>query len=158
VQDLSETNFEDAEQAEYGVPGVLLIGEIGCRGKIVIAVRKFLEILGGADDPDPMVETSLYSYQVVVRGVGRDKGSVFRWDNDHPYWLHPGHPDPHHKHLFDWRTGDELKDPPTYSPQWVGADDWPHLNEVIEQARNWYHANSAELPYPNGFPTLNRPR
>jgi hypothetical protein len=140
------TRFRDAHEWEYGTPGIVLQGGIACLGNLVLSVKKFLEILGEPDD-DPMVETRVYKYNLSVRG----HNNVFRYDNEHPYWIHPGHPDPHHKHLFDWRTGRELKPP---SPVWIGASDWPHLNRVIEETREWYYLNRHMLPDPDAFPSV----
>jgi hypothetical protein len=126
--------------------GILLQGGIACRGNLVISVKKFLEILSRQDDLDPWVETRVYKYNVSVRGLG----NVFRYDNEHPYWIYPEHHDPHHKHIFDWRAGAELPD----SPVWVGANDWPHLNAVIEETRGWYYNNRDALPDPDAFPSV----
>jgi hypothetical protein len=79
-----------------------LRGQIACKGRIVIAVSKILEILVGDDNPD--VQTTMYAYNVSLHGAG----NLFRYDNQHPEKLYEGHADPHHKHEFDWRTGDEL--------------------------------------------------
>jgi hypothetical protein len=40
------------------------------------------------------------------------------------------------------------------SPFWVGTSGWPHLNDVIDEAREWYFANRYVLPNPDGFPRL----
>jgi len=123
------TRFRPAREDEYGTPGIVLQGGIACLGNLVLTVNKFLEILSRPDDDHPLVETRIYKYNLSVRG----HDTVFRYDNEHPWLLHPGHPDPHHKHLFDWRVGREIKPP---SPVWVGVNDWPHLNRVIEEARD----------------------
>lgn len=141
------TAFRPARQDQYGAPGIVLQGGIACLGNLVLTVKKFLEILSTPTDDDPWVETRVYKYNVSVRG----HNNVFRYDNEHPYWLYPGHHDPHHKHLFDWRSGQELRPP---SPVWVGASDWPHLNRVVEDAREWYYANRHLLPEPDAFPSV----
>jgi hypothetical protein len=140
------TDFTSAPEDEYVTAGILLAGEIGCRGRIVIAVRKFLEIVEPSDG-DAVVETRIYRYNVSIRG----SGNIFRYDNGHPHTLYPDHHDPHHKHLFDWQTGEELPD----SPVWVGRDRWPHLSGVIDEARDWYLSNRSALPDPDAFPELN---
>lgn len=145
------TKFRDARADEYRTPGIVLQGGIACLGNIVLTVRKFLEILDGPRD-NPEVETRIYSYNVSVRGYD----TIFRYDNEHgELFLHPGHPDPHHKHLFDWRAGKELKPP---SPVWVGANNWLHLDRVIEEAREWYWLNRDALPEPDAFPSVDSAR
>jgi hypothetical protein len=52
-----------------------------------------------------------YAYTASVSGYG----NIFRYDANHG---REGHPDNHHRHDFDWRTGDEVAD----SPQWKGVD------------------------------------
>jgi hypothetical protein len=141
------TRFRPAREDEYGTPGIVLQGGIACIGNLVLTVNKFLEILSRPDDDIPIVETRLYKYNLSVRGYD----TVFRYDNEHPWLLHPGHPDPHHKHLFDWRAKREIKPP---SPVWVGANNWPHLDRVIEDAREWYFLNRHLLPEPDTFPSV----
>jgi len=120
--------LRSAPEGAYDRPSVLLEGEIGCRGQIVITVRKRLEILERLDG-DAIVETRSYSYNVSLRG----EDNVFRYDNGHPDFLYPGHRDAHHKHVYDLQTGEEVSG----SPIWVGADGWPHLSDVIDEARDW---------------------
>jgi Family of unknown function (DUF6516) len=142
------TRFREAYQGEYGTPGIVLQGGIACLGNLVLTVKKFLEILSDPQDDNPTVETRIYKYNLSVRGYS----TVFRYDNEHgDLFLHPGHPDPHHKHVFDWQAGTELKPP---SPVWVGANNWPHLDRVIEEAREWYYLNRGELPDPDSFPSV----
>jgi hypothetical protein len=142
-----KTRFREAHQDEYGVPGVVLQGGIACLGNLVLTVNKFLEILSSLADDNPLVETRYYRYNLSVRS----HDNVFRYDNDHPDWLYPGHRDPHHKHLFDWRVGNELRPD---SPKWIGADNWPHLSGVIDEAQQWYYANMHLLPEPHAFPDV----
>ncbi|HQU43071.1 MAG TPA: DUF6516 family protein [Pirellulales bacterium] len=127
----------------FGRRHFLMQGEIACRGNIVIAVDKMLEACDR--EPDPLVQTVLYSYNVYVKG----KWNVFRYDNQHPGWRYPGHNDEHHCHVFDWGTGNELPG----SPKWIGAAGWPTLGEVIDEARNWHADNYARLPDPEQFVT-----
>lgn len=129
---------------EFEGSGVLVIeGEISCLGDIVIRVEKYLDVLE-EDTPDPLVRTYSYSYNASVRG----HGNVVRYDNLHP---HEGHPDEHHKHDFDWRTGDELA---PVSPRWVGVAGWPTLSEFIEEVMGWYYRHLDELPNPNAYGSL----
>jgi len=69
-----------------------------------------------------------------------------RYDNWHP---HGGHPDEHHKHDFDWRTGQE-----PYSPRWIGVAGWPTLSEFIEEVMGWYYRNITGLPHPDAYGEL----
>ncbi|HEX7380250.1 MAG TPA: DUF6516 family protein [Pirellulales bacterium] len=121
----------------------LLEGEIGCQGRIVIGARKILECVSVPGRPIE-VQTLVYAYNVSVRGHNK----IFRYDNQHASWRYPGHRDEHHKHLFDWRTGDELAE----SPLWMGVDGWPTLHEVVDEARDWHAANRAALDAPDDFP------
>jgi hypothetical protein len=112
-------------------------GEIACQGNIVITVYKILDIVVSGEVPE--VRTSRYSYNVRVLG----KHNVFRYDNCH---AHQGHPDEHHKDVFDFVTGDRV------DSQWVGEQGWPTLGEVIEEARSWWSDNRDKLPCPDCYP------
>ena len=142
-----KTKFREARADEYHTPGIVLQGGIACLGNLVLTVSKFLEILSNPEDENPLLETRFYRYNLSVRGYD----NVFRYDNDHPDWLYPGHRDPHHKHMFDWRNGKELR---PRSPEWVGATNWPHLNAVIDEAQQWYYANHHLLPEPDAVPDV----
>lgn len=116
-----------------------LFGEISCLGNIVISVEKFIEIVGTStgNESNPLVKTSKYAYNAFVRGAN----NIFRYDNldDDPVFR--GHPDCHHKHIFDWQTGQELKG----SPEWIGEGLWPTLGQVIQEASDWYSENLESL-------------
>ena len=71
------------------------------------------------------VETRTYEYNVCIEG----QGNIFRYDNQHEDFLYPGHSDPHHRHTFLWPENEEASD----SPQWIGANNWPTLAEVIKR-------------------------
>lgn len=114
-------------------------GEISCLGDMVIRVEKYLRVLE-EDSPDPLVQTYSYSYNASLRTFG----NVMRYDNLHP---HEGHRDSHHKHDFDWRTGEEFP----YSPRWVGTTGWPTLSEFIEEIVGWYYRHQNELPNPDSY-------
>lgn len=123
---------------------LILSGEIGCKGGIVVRVEKELEYVDAPDGEMPSVQTVMYCYNVSVQGVG----NVFRYDNQHPEYLRPGHSDPHHKHLFNWKTNDELSD----SPVWIGAANWPTLGQVIHEVVDWHAQNYSDLDNPDGYP------
>lgn len=125
--------------------GILLKGEIGCRGNIVVNVDKFIEILDGSGET-AIVQTRWYSYNVFVRGYY----NIFRYDNQDADYLRQGHLDEHHKHHFDWRIGRELHG----SPEWIGADKWPTLGNVLEEVEDWYWTHQAELPNPDSYPSV----
>jgi hypothetical protein len=97
-----------------GATGIFLSGEVACKGCIVVSVEKFLDVLEG-DGPAALVQTEMYTYNVFVRGGH----NILRYDNQHPEHLYQGHQDPHHKHVFDWRSGDEKEG----SPTWTGQKD-----------------------------------
>ena len=113
-------------------PGALqLTGQIACQSGVVISVEKTLNV---DSDDDPVVVTTDYTYNAHVSG----HASIVRNDNTD----HHGHPDPHHVHRYDWRTGNELAG----SPEHVGADGWPTLGEFIEAMREWCAEHHSELP------------
>jgi hypothetical protein len=127
----------------YAFGGDLLMqGEIACIGMIVVGVWKILEYTSPQGAPAE-VQTLAYSYNVSIRGMG----NLFRYDNQHADWLHYGHRDEHHKHVFNFETGDELAD----SPLWIGADRWPTLGQVLEEIRDWYGHNRERLRDQYGF-------
>lgn len=113
-------------------------GEVSCLGDVVVRVSKYLDVLE-EDSPDPLVQTFSYEYNAFRRGLG----NVLRYDNWH---AHAGHPDEHHRHGFDWRTGMELPG----SPTWVGVAGWPTLSQVIEELMGWYYRNVSDLPALHG--------
>ena len=119
-----------------------LSGEIACLGQLVVRVETFLSVIDHSTC-DPVVQTEMYSYAVGVRGVG----PVFRYDNQHPGFLRSGHADPHHRHSYDWPTPRESVD----SPEWIGADRWPTLRDVLEEARVWHSDHYGELESPDRF-------
>jgi hypothetical protein len=86
---------------------LLMQGEIACIGMIVVGVWKLLEYTHDAGC-DAKMQTVSYSYNVSIRGMN----NVFRYDNQHAEWLYPRHQDEHHRHAFDWQTGDEFRDSP----------------------------------------------
>jgi len=111
---------------------------------MVIRVEKGLRILENKG-ANSLIETSWYAYNVSIRGGH----NVFRYDNqDEDYRFRKGHSDPHHKHIFDWVTGDELE------IKWIGRNFWPKLDEVIVEAREWYWANKNRLPNSDEYPDL----
>lgn len=119
---------------------IILLGEIACRGQIVITVNKSIEIIEGSGE-NALIQTWLYEYNVSIRNYG----NVFRYDNSHSRL---GHLDNHHKHEFDWR----IKETGEGKVTWIGEDQWPTLGDVIEEAEKWYWNNYIELP--EGYPQL----
>lgn len=120
--------------------GFQLTGEIACRGNIVIRVDKTLAILDPGES-NPRVQTEYYAYNASVKG----HGTIRRYDNEH---AHPGHPDAHHRHDGDWRTGQEA------TPVHVGEQGWPTLSEFIREIAQWYDEHRDELPDPDGVPEI----
>lgn len=125
--------------------GIMLSGEIACMGNIVIAVEKFLDILSGSGD-NATVETCWYSYNASIRGYG----NIFRYDNQHEDSRRSGHLDAHHKHEFDWQTGEECPG----SPFWIGQEGWLTLGEALQEIQDWYYQNLAQLPNRDSYPDL----
>lgn len=134
---------EDTLTLESIGAGLLaMTGEIACLGGIVMRVEKYLDVLEG-ESLDAYVRTFEYKYNAFVRR----NNNILRYDNSHTY---PGHADAHHKHLYDWKTGDHI---PGF-PVWVGEEGWPTLGEVMEELRIWYWENREELPNPDDYPEL----
>src|ERR1700685_871274 len=109
---------------------VSIAGQIGCKGCIVVDVTKDLVCEGDVDDPNPLVQTTSYSYDVLIQG----HGNILRFDNFEHVPLPAGHRDRHHAHVFLW--------PPIKDADgeriWVGADNWPTLGEVLFAALEWH--------------------
>lgn len=122
-----------------------LQGEIGCLGNIVIGVDKYIDIVGGYGRTGT-VQTKWYAYNVFIR----NGYNIFRYDNQDQELFRNGHLDQHHKHLFDWRTGQEMPG----SPVWIGEEGWLNLGEVIREVSDWYWIHKNELQYPDSFPEL----
>ncbi len=139
---LCQAGFVDSDtlvvEAYATLPTVWsIIGEISCRGEIILSVNKLLECV--SDDPDPLIQTVRYSYHASVRGGG----NILRYDNHHS---RPEHLDDHHKHVFDVTTGAE-------TIEWIGADRWPTLGEVLRELFAWHSDNYESLANPEAFAT-----
>ncbi|MEL7352759.1 MAG: hypothetical protein ABG776_12530 [Cyanobacteria bacterium J06555_13] len=133
----------DSIEIEPGSGELVMRGEIGCKGGILIDVEKTLAIISGWGD-EALVETVRYKYNVSLRGLS----NILRYDNqDEDFSFRKNHADRHHKHVFDWRTGIQQR------VEWVGADNWPKLNQVIEEMREWYGEHMHELKA-QGYPAL----
>lgn len=136
---------------------LLMIGDIGCLGNILITVEKYLaiempgttpeEVLDGAHDVT--IQTISYAYHAGVRG----RGMILRYDNNHPW---PGHADNHHVHRGEWRDPDD----DAGRVSWIGEDCWPTLGDVVREVMDWYYTQRDELPEPDvyGSPLSREPR
>lgn len=136
---LYDKGFIQRDTLQWGASDgcLCLCGEIACLGNIRIKVRKQYKpsISPAGED---VVETVDYAYTASVSGYG----NIFRYDANHG---REGHPDNHHRHDFDWRTGDEVAD----SPRWIGFAKWPTLAEFIDEVHAWYDRHRDKLPEPN---------
>ena len=103
-------------------------GSLLCAGGMEIHVRKRQAVTLRAGRP--WVQTVDYSYQVLLRD-GAKAVQLFRYDNS----AHHDHPDPHHLHRYD-ANGLEIR-----PVEHVGADGWPTLGEVIEQAHERWRSS-----------------
>lgn len=142
MQGFRDRGFVQSDTLEHAFLGggfIQISGEIACSGRIVLAVNKFMEVLDG-EGLDTRVQTFQYAYNASVRG----QGNLLRYDNVH---AHPGHPNEHHRHDYDWRTGEELHG----SPFWVGEPGWPTLSQFMEEVESWYWEHREELPEPDAF-------
>jgi hypothetical protein len=107
MEALRAEGFVQGDSLEWYAGGGLLWleGEIACCGNIVINVKKALEIVDASDPDNPDVQTFLYAYNAHIRG----HGNISRYDNEH---AHPGHADAHHKHVYDWHSGEQIAGSP----------------------------------------------
>lgn len=144
MEQFYSAGFVCADTLEWSADasGLKLEGEVGCKGDIVISVFKLIAIVQ-PDDLNPTVQTFRYAYNASVRGFS----NLLRHDNAHPY---PGHPDQHHRHEFDWKTGAEASG----SPQWVGSAGWPTLGDFIQEVADWYWKHRESLPAPDAVAAL----
>lgn len=130
------------ELEDIGADLLVMSGEIACLGGLVVRVEKYLEVSEGEGD-DALVRTVEYKYNAFMRG----HNNLLRYDNSHSF---PGHEDSHHKHEYDWRTGQQF---PGF-PEWVGEHRWPTLGQVLEELEQWYWKNREDLSEPEAYPEL----
>lgn len=71
------------------------------------------------------VRTRKYAYHATIAVDGRKRG-ILRYDNHHS---HPRHPDAHHRHIRDDAANARI--------EYVGAEGWPTLGEVIKELEGW---------------------
>lgn len=114
-------------------------GRLHCQHSLFVDVQKFLEVRERRGRVE--ARTVSYSYHAGVKGS--EDRAIFRYDNAHQY-AQEGHPDDHHKHQFDHQTWRELR-PPLWTGMHFGAGDWPHLDEVVKELRNWWEAEGRSL-------------
>jgi len=106
------------------VDGTLQIsGHLTCSSGRLLGVWK--RLLVQSRDGVLYVRTIRYSYEAFYAGR-----CLFRYDNAHP---HPGHPDEHHKHVFDASGGEQVI--------WLGRDRWPYLSDALEELAQWSAAS-----------------
>src|SRR5680860_225078 len=79
---------EDLYFEAGGAGGFLLTGRIDCLGGVYIDVRKHIICVGGVG-AERLVQTSEYSYNIVLKG----RGNILRYDSPHS----DHHPE-HHVH------------------------------------------------------------
>lgn len=128
-------DFVVDDDLEYDVPARDLFeirGRIRCRHGLFVDVDKTLEI-----NEKNQVRTIKYSYHAGVEGP-QDR-TIVRYDNAHRY-AREGHADEHHRHRYNHSTWQEIE-----PPEWIGRDRWPHLNEVIEEVREWWEVTGRHL-------------
>lgn len=125
---------EDGLELPNGASGALVFdGELLLRDRrLKVTVTKVLEVLDDTDPSNPLVQTSMYSYNVSLVGYG----NVFRYCSPHEDGSGIPHHEHHHRHQYD-PFGAE---PDSYEVSF-GGDDWPTLQEVISEADEWYLSN-----------------
>lgn len=144
---INENTIEFNAFLRYDKPLIKVQGQLGCLGEIIIDVLKYLELDNNLSySKYPLVKTNSYAYQVFFR----NGNPIFRYDNNHPDSLHDGCKDPHHKHIFDFKTGKEL------GIEWIGVDKWLTLGEVIQETHDFYVCNYKMISNPYNYPVLGR--
>jgi hypothetical protein len=142
MESLRAAGFVDRDTIViHRYPKVLrMLGQIGCKGNIVVTVEKLLEIT--SDGEGPLIQTVRYSSHAQIR----NGHNILRYDNQHTY---PGHQDEHHKHTFALWTGDEQES----SPAWIGRANWPTLGDVLRELMDWHSHHYDDLANPDVFAT-----
>jgi len=130
----------DSLEIERFYDSIVHSGEIALQGRLVLTVVENFSLATGVDDSIVIVPDR-YSYNLTLRG----HNNVFRFDNSHPEFIHPGLSSEHQKHLFDWRTGRELPDSP------VSSQGHPAIHDVLCDAREWHGNHFGEIPHPHEF-------
>ena len=120
---------ENLQFTDLGNGFLTLTGVIECAGDIAIDVTKRLAVDGS--DSRAMVHTVDYSYNAYLKQCG----NIFRYDSPHE-----DHNNYHHVHRFDPLGGDK--------EGIVTECSWPHLNEVVQEAAEWFNQNYAALAKP----------
>lgn len=110
----------DAEEGR-----IFIQGELRCLGDISLFVDTQLLV-----DSHRKVRGKSYSYQAQL--AEPPLRPIFRYDNAHQYTLE-GHPDAFHKHVWNYRTWEEIE-----PPAWIGRYHWPTLAQVVEEVWDWW--------------------
>lgn len=125
--------LEDSLDYDFPAPDTFEIrGRVWCRHGLFVDVDKTLEV-----DERNRVRCTKYSYHAGLEGT--EDRAIFRYDNAHRY-AREGHGDEHHRHRYDHATWQEIE-----PPEWIGRGGWPHLNEVIEELRDWWETTGQRL-------------
>lgn len=85
-------------------------------------------------------QTMLYAYHAGIRGGGM----ILRYDNNHSW---PRHADQHHVHRGNFKDSDD----DSGKIEWLGADRWPSLGDVVREVMDWYYVHRDELPNPDTY-------
>lgn len=104
-------------------------GRVQCQGSLHLDIEKRLRGKRDAQSIE-MVETIDYSYTAAIHRVG----TLFRYDSPHE------HRSCHHVHRYDVLSGDKGGNIIEHT-----RGEWPSLSNVIEEFKNWYYGNFAEL-------------
>lgn len=129
IEQVLRGGFVASEDLSFeSIPGAIIVsGRIRCLGGIYIDVRKRLALITN-EGANSTVQTSAYSYNVAVEGIG----NIFRYDS-----AHADHNQEHHVHRYDVLNGDrEGEVELIYDEERV-----PTLREVIDEAEAWYYAH-----------------
>jgi hypothetical protein len=131
---------------EPGADEIVIKGRIRCKNDLFIDVETTLAVR--VVRSQKQVLTLRYKYHAGIEGS--HARSIFRYDNSHSY-VREGHPDSHHKHRFNHTTWREVT-----PAEWIGANRWPHLSDVIAELRQWWETKGQYLDLGNGDDQLPR--
>lgn len=104
-------------------------GALHCLSDIRIEIDMTLDV--ELRNGRPFVRTAKYKYHALYSSARRN---LLRYDNVHP---HRGHPDEHHKHLYDLPKGHPRESEGRVIH--VGADGWPTLSEFLDEVIAKFH-------------------
>lgn len=114
-------------------------GEMRVAGRLRFVHGLVLDVeIALAVDADHRVRVIDYAFHAAL--VLDRHRPIFRYNNAHAY---PGHPDAHHKHVFDPMQPDALG-----TIEWIGEEGAPSLGTVLDELFAWWFAPGRLLDLP----------